>query len=178
MVFNDFRSTNRCKITQKSRNTRSKTWLVFGIDFGCFFFNFELQNDSKIDPKSTQNREHEGTYIGTGGSWKRSGSKTIQNGPKVSKSTPKTTPQARKTTPKGPPEFQKQPLNESQSFRTHPKRALELWKSILTSSAKKISQNIFWLSPYFVLCSFHFALFTLHFHLHSIQPGGLREAIK
>ena len=178
MVFNDFRSTNRCKITQKWRNTMSKTWLVFGIDFGRFFFNDELQNGSKMYPKSIQNREHEDPYIDKMGFEKRRGSKTIQNGPKVSKSTPKTTPQAPKTTPKGPPEFQKQPPNDSQSFRTHPKRALELWKSILTSSAKKISQNIFWLSPYFVVCSFHFALFTLHFHLHSTQPGGLREAIK
>ena len=75
------------------------------IDFGRLFLDFELQNGSKMAPKSIQNREKEMAIIDPEGSWKRPGSKTIQNDTQVSKSTTKTTPRAPKTTPKSPPEL-------------------------------------------------------------------------
>ena len=75
------------------------------IDFGPLFLDFEYQNGSKMNPKSMQNQEKEMTIIEPEGSWKRPGSKTIQNDTKVFKSTSKTTPRAPKPTPKSPPEI-------------------------------------------------------------------------
>ena len=163
-------------------------WLVFGIGYGRRFFQFWdpkwFQNGFKISPKSSKWCEHH---------WQKEFWETtcIQNDPKWSQGLqkyPQTTPGAPKTTPKRSPELKKRCPNDPQSFKTDPKRALELQKPrpniqkvfwpVQRRRSAKTSSDYQSVTPYFVLCSFHFALFTLHFHLHSIQPGGLREAIK
>ena len=105
MVFNDFRLTYLYKINQNSWKSTSKTWLVLDIDFGPLFLDFEIQNGSKMAPKSIQNREKKMRIIEPEGSWKQPESKTIQNDTKVFKSTPKTPPRPPKTTPKSSPEL-------------------------------------------------------------------------
>ena len=101
-----FGPTDRPKIIQNHKKTRSKNRLVSGIDFGPLFLTFGLPKAPKSAPKSSQNAPKCLTIIGKNIFFDRPGPKMLQNGPRTQKVMildSKMIPQSSKNDPKTTP---------------------------------------------------------------------------
>ena len=81
-----FGPTDRPKIIQNHKKSRSKNRLVSGIDFGPLFLTFGLPKAPKSAPKSSQNAPKWGTLIDPTRSFDGPGPKMLPNGSEDSKS--------------------------------------------------------------------------------------------
>ena len=152
-----------------------------------------LPNCSRIPPNSTKMH---------GLRWQKHDFRTtwFQNAPKWSQGlkkssfwTPKRPPEVQTTTPKRSQELQKRYQNDPRTqnivqkyLKTIPITHYTLHVTLYTSHFAQCTSHCALHTLHFTLCTSHFTLYTLHFHTwhftlrlsHSIQPGGLREAIK